>query len=127
MLWANDGNLVTKDSKLICVSYDDHRFTAESKIRTDIVITVIKSFYTNNDKVQIMNIPGGLCATVDHSGNYEDHLKKWYNFTQYIPISGYTYAEKYAYDILKFSSDELLNPTSVEKNCLLNMSHLFVP
>ncbi|MDY6875690.1 MAG: AraC family transcriptional regulator [Chloroflexota bacterium] len=86
--WAAARDLITPQSKMLGISFDDPLITPEDKCRYYACITIPEEI-TFDEKVGVMDIPGGKCATARLTCTAEEIRLAYRFFYTWFPDSGY--------------------------------------
>jgi len=91
--WLKE-NSVTGTGPFVCLYYDNPQTTPEDQLRSDAGIIVANGFNTDDPRVHISQVPGGLYAVALHIGPYDKIPAAWAELmATWLPASGYQAAE----------------------------------
>ena len=80
--------------------YDDPDVTPVEQLRSDAGAFVPDDFTTNDTRVQVKEITGGLYAVTTHIGHYDGLNSAWGRFVgEWLPSSGYTFPDTPCFEV----------------------------
>ncbi len=87
-------------AQTVALYYDDPDVTAVERLRSDAGAFVPADFATNDTRVQIKEITGGLHAVATHIGHYDGLNSAWGKFVgEWLPSSGYTFPDSPCFEV----------------------------
>ena len=80
--------------------YDDPDVTPVDQLRSDAGAFVPNDFVTEDPRVQVKDIAGGLHAVATHIGHYDGLNRAWAELVgQWLPSSGYTFPDTPCFEV----------------------------
>jgi len=107
MTWAGPRGLLRFPETLaLCVYHDDPKITDESKLRTDVCITVPQGTEVDGE-IGSMTVPGGKFVVAHFELNVDEYEEAWNMVCgEWLPDSGYQPDDRLCYEIARNNPDE---------------------
>lgn len=112
--WAKSKNLLNEDAIILGIAHDDPKITPAQNCRYDACIVIPKDYQVDNS-VSVIELSGGLYATLKVKHTAEDIQKAWGKIFVAIEDKGYEIdnrpmLERYAVDMISNGYCEICVP-----------------
>ncbi len=110
--WMKKHHLLNEKTIVMGIHNDLWDEKNKDRYRYDAAVVVPKNFEGDHE-VSLINIPSGDVAITEFQGSLAQADQTWNRFVnQWLPISGYTFREQFAYDIYPL---EMISPNTLQQ------------
>lgn len=96
--WLNENHVDAGQG--LAVYYDDPGVTPVAELKSDAGVFVSDDFTTNDPRVHLVDVAGGLYAVGTHAGSYDGLANAWGEMVgKWLPASGYAFGDSPGFEV----------------------------